>query len=336
MNRDHYITLIYKEVTSELSDLEVQQLEDFLQESSANRDLRDEIQLSWMLSQQVEKGSELDIDVEADLKNVKTRLGKTPPSQQENTRRVVPLWRRMATVAAILIPLIIAGAYFFQSTNTLNPTLIQAANEVKEAHLKDGTTVWLNRNSSLEVAGDFNGSLRQVKLTGEAYFDVAKNADKPFVIQVEELKVSVLGTAFNIKSGGEAEEDQITVSVVSGSVQVENREESVILKKEEKVVYKKQAPGLSKEILSNQNEFSWKTGTFVYRSEPLKAVVSQLEALFSTSIEIENQAIENCGVSIVANAKDFQTILNKIADAVNCEVKKTGTDAYQLSGGTCD
>jgi len=184
----------------------------------------------------------------------------------------------------------------------------------------------------LEVAADFNETTRSVKLDGEAFFDVAKDKEKAFVIQIDDVEVTVLGTSFNIKEN----ENQVSVTVISGTVKVESETNSVTLNKNEKAVYIKQTQDLSQNNISNKNDAAWKTGVFTYKSQPLAGVIFQLENIFSKKIFLEDSRIEKCGVSIVANTTDFQTILKKVADAVNCEIKKTDDNTFTLSGGKCN
>lgn len=331
MDRDFYISLMYKELKGELSDSEAQTLKAFYNESSANRELRDEIQLSWMLSQEVGEVSEIDIDVEADLQKVKSTLHHQLQTEKP-TAKIVPMWRRLASVAAIAIPLMVGAFFLFQFLNQKTITTYQATNAVKEIQLEDGSTISLNQNSQLEVAANFNETDRNVKLDGEAFFDVARNEEKVFVIQIDEMKVTVLGTSFNIKENN----DHVSVTVISGTVKVESKTNSVTLNKNEKAVYIKKNQNLSPDLGYNKNDTSWKTGVYVYKGTPLGQALFQLENAFSKKIILENSELEKCGVSLVTNTKDFQTILKKIANAVNCEIKKTNDDTFTLSGGSCN
>ena len=330
MDRDFYISLMYKELKGELSDSEVETLKAFYNESSANRELRDEIQLSWMLSQEVGDVAEIDIDVQADLQKVKSTLNHTPQIEQQ-TAKIVPMWRRLVSIAAIAIPLMVGAFFLFQFLNQNKTITYQATNAIKEIQLEDGSTISLNQNSELEVAANFNETDRKVKLNGEAFFDVAKDQEKAFIIQVDEMKITVLGTSFNIKEN----ENQLTVTVISGTVKVESETNSITLNKNEKAIYLKKNKELSQNSIYNKNDTSWKTGVFTFRSQPIGEVLYELENIFSKKITLEDSRIEKCGVSIVVNTTDFQTVLKKVADAVNCEIKKTDDDTFLLSGGEC-
>ena len=146
------------------------------------------------------------------------------------------------------------------------------------------------------------------------------------------MKVTVVGTSFNIKEN----ENQVSVTVISGTVKVESETNSVTLNKNEKAVYIKKNQSLSQNNISNKNDAAWKIGVFTFKNEPLSKVVNQLENIFSKKITIENPEVSKCGISLVTNTKDFQTILNKVADAVNCEIKKMDDGSFQLSGGSCN
>lgn len=332
MNKDYYISLIYKELKNELSDTEVQELSDFCKSSADNRALRDEIQLSWMLSQTAPTSPHIDIDTEADLQVVKNKLQQTTNQAQA---RVVPMWKRLARVAAILLPLIFAAIYFFRTPNTVQYTQIQATDAIKEVILKDGSSIWLKPNSSISFANDFNDTHRTLQLSGEAFFEVAKDPNKTFRIHIDDLEISVLGTSFNVK-GYTNTKPQLSLSVVSGRVKIKSSQDSLILAKDDRVVFDQNSQSFSTSKLNNKNEMAWRTGRFVYKNEALSTVIAQLEDLYATSIQLQNTAIEDCGISLVINSTDFPTILNQVANAVKCEIKQTANNSFELSGGACN
>jgi len=103
--------------------------------------------------------------------------------------------------------------------------------------LPDGSVVWLNAGSKLEYDKSFGNTIREVKLSGEAYFDVVKNPSKPFIVNTNSAKVKVLGTAFNVRSY--PDDNKIETSLIRGSVEVtlnKRPEEKWILKPNEKLV----------------------------------------------------------------------------------------------------
>lgn len=124
-------------------------------------------------------------------------------------------------------------------------TVSTRAGSKSKIELPDGTQVWLNADSKLVYNGDFSGKLREVSLSGEAYFDVVKDKSRPFIIHTSSVQVKVLGTAFNVRS---YPSDKTTeTSLIRGSVEVSlnaHPEKKVVLKPNEKVVINNAAAAL--------------------------------------------------------------------------------------------
>ena len=133
--------------------------------------------------------------------------------------------RRFAIAAAVLIPMLAASAIFF-AVRTDRPasqqvfTVFTEGGQKTRMYLPDGTKVWLNSGSTLEYDNNYNSGNRRVKMTGEAFFDVAKSEAAGFIVDAGGISVLVHGTAFNVTS---YEQDQtISVSLNRGKVSVEN------------------------------------------------------------------------------------------------------------------
>ncbi|GGH10271.1 FecR family protein [Pedobacter zeae] len=149
--------------------------------------------------------------------------------------------------------------------------------------LNDGTKVWLNAASSLSYPSQFTGKERRVVLQGEAYFEVAHNARKPFIVSTEAQEIRVLGTMFNVNA---YENEGMTVTtLVNGRVQLNSQNVS-------KAAYL--SPG--EQSVLNQNTFriksvdasfytAWKDGEFIFKATPLTAVLRQLERWYNLDID---------------------------------------------------
>ena len=129
--------------------------------------------------------------------------------------------------------------------------------------LADGTRVWLNSESELHFPLQFGGEQRIVQLTGEAYFEVAKDAAHPFVVEVCDSKIQVLGTGFNVRSY--SEEGQIVTTLVEGAVCFESIEDRVILKPGEQSILDKEGQ-LQKRVVEVYPFVAWKEGRFIFRT----------------------------------------------------------------------
>ena len=157
--------------------------------------------------------------------------------------------------------------------------------------LPDGSRVWLNASSSLKYPASFAEDQREVTLSGEAYFEVAKNKLKPFIVHVRDQSVQVLGTSFNINSYNEY--PVIRTTLVEGSVKVASAYLAAVLKPKQQAVVT--SNGLSKiDIIKNidlDEELAWKNGLFSFNNAELKDILRQLERWYD--IKIDYQSVPN-------------------------------------------
>ncbi|MGZ2370016.1 FecR family protein [Ancylomarina sp. YFZ004] len=140
--------------------------------------------------------------------------------------------------------------------------------------LADGTKVWLNSESSLKYPVQFVGDRRQVELTGEAYFEVAHNASKPFFVKAGDAAVKVLGTKFNISSY--TDDEYIATTLVEGSVQVRNLGSKELLKPGYQAVVKKGEKEFEVRKVDTELYTSWVNGVFEFKNNSLEEICHQL------------------------------------------------------------
>lgn len=152
--------------------------------------------------------------------------------------------------------------------------------------LPDGTTGWLNSNSSVKYNGNFLTN-RQVTLKGEAFFDVSKERGRPFRVNTNEIIVEVLGTRFNIASY----EDEKNVEVVleEGKLVFKSREtnRSYTLKPNDLVIYNRNLKDFSTEVVQPQKYLSWTEGKLVFRNDPLDVIARRLGRWYNIDIEVD-------------------------------------------------
>jgi transmembrane sensor len=155
-----------------------------------------------------------------------------------------------------------------------------------QADLPDGTKVWLNAASSITYPVLFSGKERVVELTGEAYFEVAKNAARPFIVKTETQTVQVLGTHFNINSY--ADEQSVKTTLLEGSVKViANAGKSTIqLKPSQQSVNVKEKITVVDDADVDE-AIAWKNGKFLFRNADLQTVMRQLARWYDVDVEFE-------------------------------------------------
>lgn len=151
--------------------------------------------------------------------------------------------------------------------------------------LPDGSRVWLNAASSLRFPTTFTGGERVVTLTGEAYFEVVSQAEKPFTVAVNKMKVAVLGTSFNIMAY--AEEKKISTTLITGSVKVSNQDQQLIITPGQEAVL---PAGNTAFITNNANiatAIAWKNGKFLFDETDIYSIMRQVARWYDVDIRYE-------------------------------------------------
>jgi ferric-dicitrate binding protein FerR (iron transport regulator) len=173
--------------------------------------------------------------------------------------------------------------------------------------LPDGTKVWMNAASSLRFPTVFSGNDRQVELTGEAYFEVAKDKTKPFIVSVNRMKVEVLGTHFNVMSY--PDEKSIQTTLLEGAVNVSGNGHS-----------QKLQPGQQAELSTNgslqlvtdpdiESALAWKNGYFQFNKADLQSVMRQLERWYDIEVVYEDEVPDFMFVGQLDKSANLSVIL---------------------------
>jgi len=155
--------------------------------------------------------------------------------------------------------------------------------------LPDGSKVWLNSVSSLRFPAIFKGKERNVELTGEAFFEVAKNIDKPFIVKTNDMNVFVTGTQFNVMAY--SDENYSATTLVEGSVHVSNLNSKLVLMPGEQVV-SNVGSKLSKSIADVEQNIAWKNGLFQFNDTDMRTVMNQISRWYDVSIEYKGAVPE--------------------------------------------
>ncbi len=247
-----------------------------------------------------------------------------------NIRKAVPLFsiqntRKLIQIAAMFIVTIgLAFASYHIYTNQLAPyqSISSELNESgKSITLADGSIVTLNGKSELVYERSFTGNERRVKLTGEAFFTIAKNPEKPFIISVENAEVKVLGTSFNVN----AYNKHVEVLVETGKVQFSLTKEpnnKIILEKGDFGVL--QEDFLEKRVQSDENYLSWKTQLMVFKAMSLHDVAKVINRTYQVNIEFNDTAIQNLPITTSFNQTPLMDVLENLCRPHNLTYEKNG------------
>lgn len=197
--------------------------------------------------------------------------------------------------AGLVISKTTDGQLLYKVSSTLPKSATIAYNTISTSKgnqyqilLPDGTKVWLNAASSLKYPEVFTGNERKVILSGEAYFEVAKNKDMPFIVQTRNQDVQVLGTHFNINSY--SDEQSIKTTLLEGAIKVTNANFSKILKPGEQSLVENNGLG-NINVIKNidvDSEIAWKKGLFSFNNVALKTILIQLERWYDIKIDYQS------------------------------------------------
>lgn len=199
------------------------------------------------------------------------------------------------------------------TTRVMNRLVIPRGGEFNLT-LSDGTRVWLNAETELRYPVQFNGKERVVYLKGEAYFEVAKNKKKPFLVQVDNMSVKVYGTEFNVNTY-----DKIETVLVTGSVSMNQGGKEVLLKPNQKGVFDQASGKITVEDVDVLAYVSWKNGDFIFRNESLNSIMDKLSRWYGLEVLYQDARLQN--VRLSGNLKRYKDVrelfvsFEKISDA---------------------
>ena len=205
-------------------------------------------------------------------------------------------------------------------------TLIVGRGEEYELALADGTHVWLNSESVLKYPANFTGNKREVELKGEAYFEVAHNAQKPFFVNTAEMNVAVLGTSFNVSAY--TDDETVHATLVEGSVKIHNKMGNVdekILIPNQQFIYSKTNHQAQIKTVNARFYSAWKDGAFTFVDEPLPSIMKKLERWYNIRVFFQGQKVQNLRFS--GKLKRFNSC-NEVLDVIS---KTTHID-YEIQG----
>lgn len=189
-----------------------------------------------------------------------------------------------------------------------------------ELKLSDGTHVWLNSESELIYPTNFTGNTREVILRGEAFFDVAKDASKPFIVANNQMKIKVLGTSFNVS--GYVSERLQNVTLVNGSVQVQIDNDSAFrISPSEQFSYDKEKQTTSIQVVNTDLYTAWTEGKYIFKDTRLEDILSKLQRWYDFEIIYLQEELKNRRFSIVINREDnLKDVLEVISFTSNVKL----------------
>lgn len=335
MNIDDNILISY--IDNTLSEEEKVHVETWMAASPENKKTLEQMYFTLQLAEKLQVMNTVDTD--------KAFARFKENTKRQNRKVRLSTWLGFQRIAAVLfIPLLVLAGYLFTRGETddrlqmveinTNPGVVSAFD------LPDGSKVWLNANSSLKYAANFHAEKRFVELSGEGYFEVAKNPEKPFVVRVNpEYSVEVLGTSFNVSAY--AEDETIETTLVTGIVQLKWLSESGTihsreLSPNEKAAYQKSGKKIEVSNANPEIHTGWKDGELIFRQESMENVLKTLSRHYNVTFDVKNPEVMNALITArFTNEQLFQVMeYLKVASNISYTIQKPQINKDDISQKT--
>lgn len=320
-------------------------VEKWIESSGNNRKVYEELKAVFLLSydspQSTEKDQDITFNTEAAWQNVTKKVGlkhkendvidfkDRSASLDQNKRESKYIGLKVAASLFIGVSLI----FFLLNTGRDSKTIVTYENGINEYILPDSSKVVFNGAGILTYEKGFGDSHRKLMFKGEAYFDVIKEEQNPFIIQSDLAAVKVLGTAFLVKAGVE----EMIVEVERGKVSFEPRrdyrEPPVILQRNEMASITSAQKEVKKEPVADVNKLYWANGKLTFRQKPLQAVLDELSQIFDKNIKYDSSSIVDCRITAVFKHQKFEDILKNLSVSLSFEYHASDDEVEIISDG---
>lgn len=256
-----------------------------------------------------------EVDVDREWERLFSSIEKKTISKMK-IRRLFLQYMKYAAAVVLGIGVSLSTLYLTNQENLStvgNYKLVTSKGEKSYLQLPDGTRVWLNSCTTLEYAENYGHSNRSIYLDGEAYFEVAKNKDLPFVVKANGIDVKAIGTAFNVSAY--MEDSQLTTTLFNGKVAVQPTltKQEVLLEPNQVAVYDKSRNKIEVVPYDKKLFAQWRRGFLSFKMMYLQDITKLLERNYNVVFRYENQGIKKLRFSgSFRNNEDLSEILNVI------------------------
>lgn len=298
--------LIGKYLTGKESEKESAQLRDWLNESNDNKNLFDSLKEKQNIAGALE---EYDAhNSEMAWKRYLDRIGEL------KLRKLLIRWKVAAIFFFVIgcggiLTMLNRGADFRQSSEELYTTVSTQNGQNSKIVLPDSTVVWINSGTTLSYNSNFATSKRDIRLTGQAYFEVSRNENMPLTVSCNELRIKVLGTRFDVSAY--SDDDRINVVLESGKVELLRDNDTSFgytMKPGEKVEFNTGRKEMAVSTIDLAKFTSWRNGVLIFKNDPMDMVLKKLERWYNIQIEVKDPKVNQ----LIFNA----TIVNESIDEI--------------------
>ena len=274
---------------------------------------------------------ELPMDIQQRMfDNIKNRIREIESEGKVTARQPLHIIHRMRWlpyVAAVLICICMGiGSYLYIDHKVGVPReYMVSADKGQRASLvlPDGTKVWLNSHTEIKYGNDYGTKERILTLSGEAYFEVAKDKEHRFVVRTDQMDVEAVGTTFSVKAY--REDKEITASLFSGKVKVTTAGDCVYLSQGEQATFDKKSGVLSVRALENIGYADmWRNNELAFNGEKLRDIAVLLNRMYNVNIRFESENIKDYRFSGVIKNNSLDNVFELISLTAPIEYRSNG------------
>jgi len=296
IENDNIYDLIAKSLSGELTDEESVNLNDWIMADKSNLLEYNDFKEIWKHSNRLALPSQIDLPKSLVITRKKAGID----------RKQIKWLIVFAQTAAVLILAILLSALYNQLPVKSPSEKVESIvyQQVKASYgtqsrveLADGTIVYLNSGSTLRFPNSFNGmKTRNVELTGEGNFEVAKNNAQPFIVDIHKIQIRVLGTTFNVDAY--PNNSSFTIALVEGSIELQQKANNQIadlleMKPNQVALYNQSENQLQWKTEDDLNKYTaWTNGKIIFSNDPVNTVIQKLENWYNVDIELADKRLE--------------------------------------------
>ncbi|MDR1201726.1 MAG: FecR domain-containing protein [Tannerellaceae bacterium] len=247
------------------------------------------------------------------LNSIKSEItGENVPARK---RSAIHRWLPYAA-SALLCLSIGAASYLYvkekTTTDVREYTILADKGQRSTILLPDGSKVWLNSHTKISYSNDYGKAQRNVSLTGEAYFEVAKDSNCPFIVNAGEMEVKVLGTTFNIRAY--AEDKEIVATLFSGKIEASIGNTSVILRPDQYASFNRDERRLTAHASNNPSYAKmWRDNELAFKSQTFGEIAIILNRIYNVHLEFKSEKIKQYRFSGVIKNNSLDNVIEIIS-----------------------
>ena len=322
--------LLAKYVQGESTTEETQRLLNWAQEDPEHQRLLEKVRQAWETSGDVYQAYRPDTQKAWRIIDEKTSESTVVPLPVRSERRssgALGWGWRVAAALAVAVGLVYLVMFLAPPGGWGLEEARTDLYETRQLELADGTTVWLNENTTLRYAEPFDDSVRRVYLQGEAFFEVAHNERQPFLIESRGARTRVLGTSFNVRADSDS---AVVVTVVTGTVMLssqKNEQQRVVLQRDEQGRYRAEDQRVYQTSAIPDNTLAWQTHRMNFNNQSLAAVARVIEEVYKKRIVID-PAIADLLLTAQFDDQPLGEVLEVIALTLDVAYQETAKEIY--------